>query len=138
MAEHKTVLGLGPLPKKPPRWRVVRRRATVSVVDAVKAAIVDQVARERDAAIGGWTGETVAQRIDRERYRPLEEGPGPNADTTKARATATMPVFQGANLRPAGVNVPMGRTLRSDGSVKTVRYPFGVTRFKKQVRGVTF
>lgn len=99
-----TVLGHGPLPKAKPKYRVVRPR---------KALTVDMLtAKRRQAAQDARDGIEL--------YTEREQ--------KAIHAAFLKPIPQGANLRVAGPNVPTGWRKRADGSIKEIKYPFGVQK----------
>lgn len=94
--------GLGPLPKRKPRWKRVRRTVAAQVVTALDRA---DAINARSAALDGF------RRVEPEEYHRGTVGAGIT--------------LQGANLRPAGPNVPTGVRRRADGTVKKILFPFG-------------
>jgi hypothetical protein len=70
----------------------------------------------------------------RDGFEPLVPG-FTDREQALAHEAYLTPVKQGGvGIRAAGPNVPIRTIYRADGSVKEVKYPFGVTRHKNTSR----
>lgn len=126
MSGNETVKGLGPLPKKPPMYRVVGKRPVHKPVDVLKVAVKREAQKRRDAQYPGFSSPELG----------MDPEQAAKTDVEKARATVKNPVWQGEWVRTAGINVPVRTLYRANGTRKATVYPFGVRKHGNGMRKV--